>query len=521
MPLNPNAILNFLANIPPEPVVFKGKAEDWLFDWVRRVGGVDPIFKTKPRKVQVEGLAFTISSPCALLFYEMRTGKTHIALNWLTYLKTTKRISKALIIVHAPIGVDEWESQIPLHSDLDITPIRSSASAADEFLTAAQSDADIVIAWSTLQAIFTHKVAEIDKNGKEVSKLKPNIPLLQAASECFDAVVIDEIHKAGHKNSLRFRMAEILVSKCQWRLGLTGTPFGRNPFLLWAQLYLIDSGASLGRSYWFFEQAFGKKKYNHFTKTKYEYTFNDELMPILQAKIKPITLSCKLTEVQDVNVLNGIVKLRMSKEQCAAYLDAANQLIRLHQGQKVEIQNAFIRLRQISSGFLPFTDRNGEARIVYFDNPKLDWLEEFLAELNYKAVLFHDFIPTGQKICDLLAKCKIKHGWLHGGTKNRPSLLKEFQEGKMQILVANSATGGTGTNFSAADYVGFLESPVPVIDRKQAEFRALARGDRVLAMDDIICSPVEEKILGFIREGKSLLDALLADKDTVKNLLDV
>jgi hypothetical protein len=318
---------------------------------------------------------------------------------------------------------------------------------------------------------------------------------------------------AGHYDTLRFGIAAELVAQCPWRLGLTGTPFGRDPLLLWAQAYLIDAGQALSRSFHFFQEAFCTTKYNHFKWSKADYVFDQKKLPLLREKMEAMTLHCELRDVQDVNVLSGVVRLSMGAEQRLAYQEAIDKMVQLRIGNTVEIENTFVRLRQIATGFLPFVNDAGETRIVDFqDAAKFVWLEDFVADLpGLKVVIFHEFLHTGERICRILAKKKIKYERLYGGTKpaERPALLARFQSGDSQVLVANAATGGMAINLSAAEYLCFFESPASVIARKQAEARPLARGARPLVVDDLVCAPIEQKLLDFVQQGESLRDALI------------
>jgi SNF2 family DNA or RNA helicase len=525
VPTSPDAIKRFLLHKPDlPPIEFRGADPEMLHDIIFAAGDHSLLTKTLPRRNQLEGLAFALWAKRALLFYEMRTGKTKLALDFISYLiYSEKVVGRALIIAHAPIGADEWENQIPFHSHLIVERVSSGPDSYERFIQAAQGDSNaILISWSTLQQIFSVSRSVPSGRDKGKAKLYVDRQKCRALAHYFDVAVIDEIHMAGHHDTLRFGIASELLAYCEWRLGLTGTPFGRDPMLLWAQAFLMDSGQALGRSYYFFREAFGVAKYNPFTRSATDYVFDAKKLPLLREKMQSLVLTCQLREIQDVNVLPGIVRLSMSREQRAAYEEVVDHLVQLRMGNIVEIENTFIRLRQVASGFLPFVNDAGEERVIDFlDAAKLIWLEDFIAELpkDMKCVIFHEFIHSGERICQLLKKLKIKHEWLYGGSKDRPALIKRFQEGSSQILVANAATGGMSINLSAADYLMFFEAPVSVIARKQAEARPLARGSRPLVIDDLVCAPIEQKILDFHAEGRSLLEELRGNPSKAKDLL--
>jgi SNF2 family DNA or RNA helicase len=205
----------------------------------------------------------------------------------------------------------------------------------------------------------------------------------------------------------------------------------------------------------------------------------------------------------------------MLPAQIKAYNEVLENVIEqassLDDQQKI---NAFVRMRQISSGFLPFVSDDGEERVVRFPSAKLAWLDELLTVMadDIQMIIFHEFILSGDGITALLKKHKLAHGWLYGGAKNKAQIIKDFQTGKTRILVANTAAGGMAIDLPQADYMLFYESPVAPITRQQAEARPLGRGAKPLVIDDLICSPIDRKVLGFVKEGKEALNSLIHDK---------
>lgn len=514
MPVAKTAIAAFLKKRGPTPIRVKGKSFAQLCDMAEDITGTRPCFKAKPRMCQVEGLVFALWARRCSFFYDPRTGKSPMTLFILEHLKRINQFKRALIIAHAPIGLEEWEGQYRTFCDLNLKFITSSPDAFDRLCDALESDCDaIVIAWPTLQTIFTVS----QKVGKR-NRLHADLDKLEAVAEFFDAIIIDEIHKAMNDDALRFVIAEELCRHCDWRIGLTGTPFGRDPSKLWAQTYLLDGGEALSPNKAFFEQAFGKKKYNHFSK-KDEYPFDNSNLPIVREKIAHMMLACTLDEVQDVNVITGVVSLRMTEKQQMEYDAVVQNVIERGIHDEKSAKNAFVQLRRIASGYTKFIDDDGQTRYVdFFGTSKLVWLEELLVNLepDLKCIIVHEFIHSGELICRLLEKLKIKHNWLYGKTKDRKTLKSDFQEGDTQVLVANWQTGGTSINLAAADYLCFFESPASAIARQQVEARPMARGARLLILDDLVCAPIERRILSFNAEGKSLVSAIKKDPSILR-----
>lgn len=522
--ISPQALQSFLARPAPSTLGVRGKSREWLLDLIRRATGV-PLNPKTPwtgsdrDQRQLEAIAFALVEKQVLLHYAPRTGKTRISLDWFQHLRSMGQMRKGLAIAHAPIGVDEWEDQAPRHSNLRVACVRSGPCAGSDFLSAIQNpEVDVVIiAPPTLQSLFSEKRL----SRKKRMRLYPDKVALREATQFFDAIAVDEIHGAMRPESLRHQIIAGLAEYPEWRLGLTGTPLGRNPFGLWGQTYIIDRGKSLTTSYFFFEAAFGVRKYNHFSRSNMEYVFDKKKMPILQEKLRHMTLTCTLEEIQDVQVIPSVVKLHMTPQQRAAYRELIDEIIASErEGEPRRVENIFVRLRQVSSGYRPFTDEDGNERLVEFPNPaKQIWLEDLLANLDpgTKVLVFHEFVNTGERLERLCAKLKVKHARLWGGTKDRRAIVGGFQQGRTQVLVANHGAGGTGIDLSAADYLCVYESPVAVIARQQMLMRPMARS-RPLLLDDLVCSPVEERILKFHEEGKNLLDLFTRPRELARQL---
>lgn len=505
--INPKTIERFLAQPIPAMPDFKGADAGALFRSIYDSTGCFFQPHTEPRHYQLEGIAFALYLREALLLYDMRMGKTMMALAWAEHLKAARlwRSGKGLIMAHSPIGLDVWLGEGLKHSGLKLRAVHTDP---EDLLDALSDDTDLIVCPpSGLQEMFT--TWGINRKGKR--KLYPVMELLDEVASEISLAVFDEIHMYKDHLSLRFQMTAALTANCRFRLGLTGTPFGRDPMALWAQAFLVDRGNTLGHNYYFFEQAFGKPSKNWFS-GRTEYKFEKRKLPMLEYKMSALSMSYRREEVADQTVWANSVNLRMYGDQLAAYNEAIDRVIKLDSGEHVEILNSFHRLRQISSGYLPFSDDDDEKHIVHFKaNPKMDWLADLVSRHPSQVVIFHEYTHTGKLICEMLTKAKASFGWLYGGVtshKQSNAIVRDFQSGKIQYLVANSVKGGMSIDLPQADLLVFYEiNPSPII-YQQASARPMARGDRPLSIDHLLTSPVERRIMDFIREGKDIMGAL-------------
>lgn len=514
MPINPDSIDRFLRKPVPWVPGFKGMDTAGIDNNIYACTGIDYKPHKPSRASQHEGTAFALYCRQSLLFFEPRVGKTKAALDWAEHLKRAGLWKgKGLVIAHAPVGVDVWESQGKSWSKLKITGIIAGRDPRQSFIQALEDDTDlIVISWGMLRSMFT--VRRI--NRKDVIREYPDLDILRMVAEQLSLIIIDEIHYCKNHESLYFALASELVKHCNWRLGLTGTPVGRNAKSLWAQCYLIDEGATLGYNYHFFEVCFCEQRKSKHHPRGYVYVFDPDKMPLLLDKVSGIAMTYRLDEIQDIDVLIDTFELRMRGKQRQMYNETVEGW-RDAENDDGAVRNAFVRMRQIASGFMPYVTEHGETRITEFeDNPKLEWLVELIEQLpeDLPLVIFHEFNRSGEMIENMLTKQKRKFVTLNGRTKDR-SVIHDFQSGLVNILVANTRSGGEAIDLRRSEYLCFYESPCSPIIRKQAESRPLARGSRPLLINDLVCSPVEIRILEMIEQGRDLQQAV----SSIRNVL--
>ena len=519
MPVSREAIEQYFSRlIAPYPHV-KDMEPDRLRDIIYQRTGKHLLTKTEPRPYQLEAITYAIAQQRALLFLDMRLGKTKIALDVAEHFhRCGDWKGPGLIVAHSPLALrDTWPIEIPLHSNLTFKCVQNDW---NELLDAIESNCDlIVIPWTGLQSLFSVKRFA---PRKKRWKLVPDEEKIQAVAPVFSFVIMDEIHKCKNFQSLRYQITEGLVAHCQFRLGLTGTPLARDPLALWAQAFLVDRGAALGKNYFFFRAAFGKEVMNWALKRPM-LAFDSSKMKLLQQKLAPVAISYQKDEIHSDNVLEQVVRLNMLPAQQQAYdRYLADVLKRRIQAQKDGIrespENTFLRMRQCASGFMPFVDDMGYQRLVDFPCAKLEWLENLLegfVENSVPTVIFHEFIHSGDRIEQLLKKSKVPFARLTGSSEMQRQAVADFRNAEVDILLANTATGGTGIDLIRADYMLFYESPVSPIIRVQARARPLAvqRGRRPLVIEDLVSAPVEERILEYIAQGQDLRRAVMRNPD--------
>lgn len=443
---------------------------------------------------------------------DMGLGKTRVSLEIIRYLILRGELKSALVLVFSENAIISWENEIKRWKiDLPIISLLNSSSQSkwDEL---SEFEGGIILA---TYAGFTRMVSVRGKTkkGKGVLKLKYSLVKKLVKMTGISCVVNDESTLLGNIHSLQYRINNQLAKYAPWRFELAGRPFGRDPTMLWSQLYLLDRGETLGDTLGLFRAGFFDEKPNRWGGNDYE--FKDELRPKLNKILRHRSIQYRYPKLPKMRPILEEVKL--PEEATAYYKRFVKQLKKSHAGYD-ERKNIFIRMRQVSSGFVGIkNDETGEKAEVRFAlNPKLDRLIELVQQIppDRKFIIFHEFKFSGRMIIKALTDAGVNHGWIRGGVKNAREMQDRLDhDKKTRGLLVNHKLGAYSLNLQSANYLFFYESPVPVIDREQAERRVRRKGQkRTIFQYDLVCRGTSDpRILQFHSQGGDLFKAVMKD----------
>ena len=449
---------------------------------------------------------------------DMGVGKTMIALELLQYWWEVGELRRALIFVTSATAFSSWERQIKQY-DITVPCV---------FLDAKSSD----VKWEQLNnfgngLVFLHypgtvaQVCEKVRSKGTKKKLAVAPVKLKRLLDRVDALVLDESTKCGNHQSLTFQICDAASHQAKFRYALAGMPFGRDPALLWPQMYLVDHGETLGATLGLFREAFFTKKQNYWAKYSFDYTFKPKLQGTLSALMQNRSITYTAAECIELPAVSHIVEsVRLSPEILEFYEGLVKEIIGSKHNMRV-VKNAFLRMRQLSSGFLGLKDDDSgdKAEVDFDENPKLDRLLELIDALpaDRKALVFYEFTHSGRRIAQELREAKTGVIWLWSGTKDAKGDIERFiNEPDCRVAVINNKVGAYSLDgLQVANYEFHYETALSVIDRSQAEKRIMRQGQlRKCFMYDLVAEgTVDTKILDYHREGSSLFDALLANPE--------
>jgi SNF2 family DNA or RNA helicase len=470
---------------------------------------------TKLRLHQKICFLLGVQHPRLALWLATGCGKTLLSIALIEYLHATGKIRHALVLVPRRANKTEWRREIDKHSPGTSYQVLTGPSKQKWEMLHQPKRPLITIETYIGLVRMCSDVVDAGKR-KRRNELVPNRERVKLLQKQFQALIADESTSIKNNQSLAYRICRKLSERFVAVFALSGTPFGRDPGDLWAQMRCVDHGHALGETLTLFRSVFFSARTNPWS-GGFEYIFIKRTEKLLHRMLAHSSINYVANEA-DLPQVSAIIKHVGMQSDARDYYQRAKQTIKLAKGNYRETRNAFLRMRQISSGFVGFhDDESGQKVEVEFPiNPKLDLLMglvESIAE-DQKIIIFHDFIWSGQRIAKELKKIKIGFAALSGSTPTRnvePERWRFDHDPNCRVLILSNALA-IGLNLQTASYGIFFESPVSVIMRVQActRFeRQESKHRRVFRYDLVMRGTVDEQILAFHRQGKDLFKAII------------
>lgn len=447
------------------------------------------------RRYQDLMVGYTIEHKRCALFAGMGLGKT---VSTLTALSTILTLEGGKVLVLAPkrVAQSTWPFEAkkwPHIKHLRVMPVIGSATERRDAL---RQDADIYT------TNYDNLVWLVEHYGDAWP---------------FTIVVADE---STRLKSFRLRqggkraqaLAKVAHTKIERFILLTGTPAPNGLLDLWGQMWMLDAGQRLGRSFTAFKDRWFTTSYDGFGSTPVGNAQAD-----IQAAIGDICLTLDPKDWFDLNdpiVTNLYIDL--PREARKLYKDMEKQMFLELEGHEVEAFSAAAKtqkLLQLANGALYLTPEDGakgpkEWKPVH--EAKLDALDSIIAEANGMPVLVaYHFVS------DL---ARLKAAFPQGKQLDASSkTIADWNAGKIPILFAHPQSAGHGLNLQDGGnilvFFGHnwnLEDRLQIIERIGPVRQLQAGYNRPVYIYNIVArDTVDELVLERVQTKREVQDILL------------
>lgn len=302
-------------------------------------------------------------------------------------------------------------------------------------------------------------------------------------------------------------LARVAHTKVKRFIELTGTPSPNGLQDLWGQVWFIDRGQRLGRTYEGFKQRWFRP---------HPSGFGLEALPHAQKEIQELLSDiCITVEAKDwfdlrEPIVNNIY-VDMPARARKTYEDMEKQMFtELDSGHEIEAFNAAsrtIKCLQIANG-AAYTEGNTEWQDVH--DQKLQALESVVEEANGMPVLVAYHFKSD------LARLK-KHFPKGRELDKNPKTLTDWNKGKIPLMFAHPQSAGHGLNLQdGGNILVFfahwwnLEERLQVIERIGPTRQLQAGHDRPVWIHNIIArKTVDELVIERVNTKREVQDILM------------
>lgn len=379
-----------------------------------------------PHDYQKYAIEKIIELPACALFMEMGLGKTVSTLTAIDEL-IYDRFETQRVLVIAPYRVadDTWTTEAGKWDHLRHLRVSKVLGSAWQRLAALKEDADIYV-------INRENVTWL------VETLRKKWP--------FDMIVVDELSSFKSNHAKRFKSLRTVRPLAKRFVGLTGTPAPNGLLDLWPQVYLIDRGERLGKTYTGYkDQYFYPDKRNGFV--VYSWKLKDGAKEDIERKLSDICISMKAEDYLKLpdKIINDVY-VSMDHQEMEKYQELEREKLMEFDGREITALSAAAvwgKLLQLANGAAYDNDGN----VVPFHYRKLDALEGIINESGGHPVLvFYNFRHDYERLMDRFK--------LYGPrTLKTQKDIRDWNAGTIPLLLAQPASMGHGLNIQAGGHI--------------------------------------------------------------------
>lgn len=379
-----------------------------------------------------------IELPGVYIAAEMGLGKTAAALYAIWTLLRAGTIRKVLIVAPVNVAENTWPEEIAkwtFSRDLDYTVITGDE---DERIAALQRDDCPIhvinrenVVWLKNHLgtrAFDYDMLVYDEARRLASGRKRTKPVQRKDG----TLGLKKMSEFGTLARMRYKFKRVVL--------LSGTPTPEGVIDLWGPLYIIDKGQRLGTSKSAFLQRWFRKGYDGYTWEPFDHS-ERQIMRI----IRPVFFSLKEADYLKLPPLitrdHHVDLPQRAREQYDRF--AAEMVLEEFDLEAVNGGVLTNKLLQMANGSVYLDDKSAKR----IHDAKLDVLESIMEENYGKSVLVaYSFQFDMEEI-----KKRFKYVRIFGDTKND---LRDWNAGKIRMLLTHPASAGHGMNFQFGGHTG-------------------------------------------------------------------
>lgn len=423
----------------------------------------------------------------AALWMPMGGGKTVTTLTALDNLSVVEDVFPALVLAPLRVARSTWPEEVKKWPHLQHLRVSVITGTPKQRERALAEEADIYC--TNFDNLVWLRKALGDK-----------WPFKTVVADEFTRLKSFRIRQGGSRARALGQVAHSHVSRF---IGLTGTPAPNGVKDLWGQIWFLDQGERLGRTFSAFEQRWFRKGYDGYSLVPYDHTQKE-----VEDKLRDICLTVQALQVDEP--ITSPVYVDLPPTARKVYDEMEKEMFAVINDEGVEAANAAVRTQkclQLANGAL-YTDEDGNWETAH--DAKLDALESIIEEANGAPVLVaYNFKHDLERLRRRFPKGRVLDA--------DPDTIKQWNEGRISVLFAHPASAGHGLNLAdGGNILAFfgvnwnLEEHMQIIERIGPMRQKQAGYDRPVFVYPILArNTVDDLVMDRLSSKKSVQEILL------------
>ena len=363
---------------------------------------------------QRKAVNFIIDKKRCQLWLDMGLGKSVTTLTAITDLLDSFSVNRVLVIAPLRVANSVWKQEARNWAHLNHLAVSVCTGSEKARMQALQAQADVYVI-----------------NRENVSWLCD----LYQKRWPFDCVIIDEASSFKSASSQRFKSLKRILPHTSHLVMLTGTPSPNGLLDLWAQAYLVDFGAALGKTMTGYKQRFFESDY-----MGYKFSPREGANEKIQALLADYTLSMKAEDYLDMpDYVPSVLSVQLDKKALAAYDDFENQLFLEIGDHDIEAQSAAVlanKLLQFANGAMYVDEHKNWVEI---HNAKIEALADLVEDNpNENLLIAYNYKSDLERLTAKFPEAVV--------LDKNPETIDRWNAGQIKMLLAHPASAGHGLN---------------------------------------------------------------------------
>lgn len=379
--------------------------------------------RSKLHHYQVNSVEFIKQNPFCALWVDMGLGKTVATLTALSDLIDSFEVHRILVIAPLRVAKYTWPEEIERWEHTSHLSYSVVCGAWAQRAKSAKSNAPIHI-------VNRENVAWlVDHFSRGLHKPNYEWP--------YDMVVIDESSSFKSSKTKRFKSLRKVLPNIDRLVQLTGTPASNGLLDLWSQIYLLDKGDRLGRTFSGFKQRYFSSDFMGYNWTPLPGTEEE-----IYDRLSDLCLTLSADDYLELpDRIENTLVVDISPTTRSQYRQLEKDFLLELESDDVVVQHAASltnKLLQFSNGAV-YTDDQGHWEALH--ESKLDALEEVINESAGQPILVaYNFKSDKERILKRFKKAVCI---------DDKNAIKRWNKKEVELLIAHPASAGHGLNLQS------------------------------------------------------------------------